>query len=162
MAEKILVSACLLGQAVRYNGAAKPLAHPAFARWVAENRIVSVCPEVMAGFSIPRPPAEIASGSDGRAVLDGGARVIDDTGVDVTDEFRAGAEIALNVARQNGCRVALLIDGSPSCGSQSIYDGSFSGTRHAGAGVTATLLRDNGIEVFSPQEMDRLIARVDG
>lgn len=74
---KILVSACLLGQPVRYNGAGKPLTHAALARWRAEGRVVSVCPEVMAGFAIPRAPAEIADGADGEAVLRGKAKVID-------------------------------------------------------------------------------------
>lgn len=159
-AEKILVSACLIGRPVRYNGAAKPLAHPALERWRAEGRIVSVCPEVMAGFSIPRPPAEIAAGGSGAAVLDGAARVMDATGEDVTGRFVEGARIALGLAREHGCRFALLIDGSPSCGSGFIYDGSFSGGKHPGAGVTAALLRENGVEVFSDREIEALEARL--
>lgn len=159
---KILVSACLLGQPVRYNGAGKPLAHPALARWQAEGRVVSICPEVMAGFAIPRAPAEIADGANGAAVLDGAARVIDTTGVDVTAQFIEGAQIALDLANQHDCRFALLIDGSPSCGSGLIYDGSFSGIKHPGAGVTAALLRMNGIEVFCDSEIEALEARLVG
>lgn len=160
-AERILVSACLLGQPVRYNGAGKPLAHPALARWQVEGRVVAICPEVMAGFSIPRAPAEIAGGGDGAAVLAGCAKVIDTTGSDVTDTFIEGAKIALALARDHGCRFALLIDGSPSCGSGLIYDGSFSGTKHPGSGVTAALLRRNGIDVFSDREVEELDRRLD-
>lgn len=158
---KILVSACLLGQPVRYNGAGKPLSHPALDRWQAEGRVVSVCPEVMAGFAIPRPPAEIAEGANGAAVLNGAAKVIDTTGSDVSAQFIEGARIALDLARQHACRFALLIDGSPSCGSGLIYDGSFSGVWHPGAGVTATLLRANGIEVFSDREIEALEMRIE-
>ena len=159
--DKVLVSACLLGQPVRYNGVGKPLSHSLLERWQAEGRVVSVCPEVMAGFAIPRAPAEIASGADGDAVLSGVARVIDSTGADVTDPFIEGARIALRIARENGCRFALLIDGSPSCGSGMIYDGSFSGQKHPGSGVTVALLRANGIDVFSDREIEALAARLD-
>lgn len=158
---KILVSACLLGQPVRYNGAGKPLAHPALARWQEEGRVVPICPEVMAGFAIPRPPAEIANGANGAAVLEGAGKVIDTTGADVTAQFIEGARIALDLARRHDCRFALLIDGSPSCGSGLIHDGSFSGIRHPGAGVTATFLRANGIEVFSDREIEALETRLD-
>ncbi|MNF06012.1 hypothetical protein D3C80_2058740 [compost metagenome] len=78
------------------------------------------------------------------------------TGGDVTAEFIAGAEKALALAEANGCTHALLIDGSPSCGSVAIYDGSFSGIKHAGNGVTAALLERAGITVFSPVDIDRL------
>ena len=159
--ERILVSACLLGQPVRYNGVGKPLAHEALARWQAEGRVVSICPEVMAGFSIPRAPAEIAGGGDGAAVLSGSARVIDTSGADVTDRFVEGAKIALAIARDNGCGVALLIDGSPSCGSGTIYDGSFSGVKHPGSGVTAALLEANGITVYSDRQIEALAKRLD-
>ena len=159
--DKVLVSACLLGQPVRYNGVGKPLAHALLERWQMEGRVVSICPEVMAGFAIPRPPAEIASGADGQAVLSGSARVIDMTGADVTPQFIEGARIALRIARENNCRFALLIDGSPSCGSGMIYDGSFSGQKHPGSGVTVALLRANGIEVFSDGQIEALAARLD-
>lgn len=158
--EKILVSACLLGRPVRYNGSAKPLDHPALERWRQEGRVVSICPELTAGFSVPRPPAEIAAGQDGEAVLAGTARVVEAGGGDVTAQFIAGAQAALDLARQHDCRFALLIDGSPSCGSGFIYDGSFGGNKHAGAGVTATLLRDHGIEVFSDKQVEALERRL--
>ncbi len=157
---KILVSACLMGQAVRYDGAAKPLHHPALERWKAQGRLVAICPEMTAGMPVPRPPAEIEKGAGGAAVLAGNGRVREVTGGDVTDAFLRGAEAALALANETGCRFALLIDGSPSCGSGFVYDGSFTGRRQAGAGVTAALLRQNGIEVFSDRQVDLLAARL--
>ncbi|OAG72837.1 purine nucleoside phosphorylase [Gluconobacter japonicus] len=156
MKNRILVSACLLGQPVRYDGKAKTLLHPLLQQWQEEGRLVVVCPELAGGMPVPRPPAEIGARQDGRDVLQGEARVIDTSGADVTDEFVAGARIALNVAQTQGCRFALLMEGSPSCGSQMIYDGSFSGQKHAGAGVTAALLRQNGIQVFSQNTIEAL------
>ena len=155
---KILISACLLGQPVRYDGKGKPLSHPTIERWRSEGRLVTICPEMAGGMPVPRPPAEIENGASGLDVLEGRARVLEVTGGDVTAQFIAGAERALAFARANGCTHALLIDGSPSCGSVAIYDGSFSGVKHAGSGVTAALLEKAGIAVFSPADIDRLEA----
>lgn len=149
-----------MGRPVRYNGSAKTLVHPALDQWRLEGRLVSICPELVAGFSVPRPPAEIAAGQSGEAVLEDGARVIEVGGADVTDLYVAGAHAALDLARANDCRFALLIDGSPSCGSGFIYDGAFRGRKHAGAGVTAALLRKHGIEVFSETQIDTLQDRL--
>ena len=160
MVTKILISACLAGLPVRYNGSAKPLLHDAVDRWKTQGRLVTLCPELAGGFQVPRPPAEIENGLDGGDVLDGRARVLEISGSDVSAAYVDGARIALDVARRNGCRHALLIDGSPSCGSGFIYDGSFSGARHAGTGVTAALLRRNGIAVYSDREVDRLVADI--
>lgn len=160
MKSKILISACLLGHAVRYDGKGKPLAHPAIERWREEGRLVTICPEMAGGMAVPRPPAEIENGASGLDVLEGRARVIEITGGDVTSQFIDGAQKALAFAKDHGCAYALLIDGSPSCGSMAIYDGSFSGRKQAGNGVTAALLAQAGIAVFSPaniDELDRLI-----
>ncbi|WP_075290004.1 DUF523 domain-containing protein [Pararhizobium arenae] len=159
---KILVSACLMGHAVRYDGKAKPLIHPALDRWREERRLVTICPEMSAGMPVPRPPAEIAQAANGNNVLEGRARVVEITGGDVTQGFVAAARNALDLAKETGCRYALLIDGSPSCGSGFIYDGSFSGNRQAGEGVTAALLRRHGIEVFSDRDVDALVKRLAG
>lgn len=155
---KILVSACLLGHAVRYDGKGKPLAHAALDRWRRQGRVVTICPEMAAGMSVPRPPAEIENGMNGEDVLAGRARVLEVTGGDVTAEFVAGAHKALAFAREHGCRHALLIDGSPSCGSGFIYDGSFAGRKQAGNGVTAALMARAGIAVFSDREIEALEA----
>ncbi len=155
-ASKILVSACLLGHAVRYDGKGKPLAHPLLERWKEEGRVVTICPEMSAGMPVPRPPAEIENGLSGEDVLAGRARVMEITGGDVTAEFIAGAENAVALAKANNCRHALLIDGSPSCGSGFIYDGSFAGRKLAGNGVTAALMMRAGIAVYSDRQIEDL------
>lgn len=156
MTGKILISACLLGHAVRYDGKGKLLEHPAIERWKSEGRLVSICPEMAGGMPVPRPPAEIENGASGLDVLEGRARVLEITGGDVTAEFLNGAHKALAFAQSNGCDYALLIDGSPSCGSIAIYDGSFSGTKHVGNGITAALLAQAGIAIFSHTQIDEL------
>ncbi|NML74604.1 DUF523 domain-containing protein [Rhizobium sp. S-51] len=162
MSHRILISACLLGRPVRYDGKGKPLHHPAIERWKAEGRLVAFCPEQAGGLPTPRPPAEIEQAMDADDVLAGRARVIENTGADVTAAFVEGGRKAVEFARANGCTFALLIDGSPSCGSGFIYDGSFSGKRHPGEGVTTALLRQAGIEVFSDREVEDLESRLVG
>lgn len=144
---RVLVSACLLGQKVRYDGGDKQLGDDLIARWGQEGRLVPFCPEVAGGLPTPRPPAEIAPAT---------GRVIDSDGADVTDAFTAGAFLALDTARRMACRFALLTDGSPSCGSNVIYDGSFAGRKIPGAGITARLLRAHGVQVFGPAALSAL------
>jgi uncharacterized protein YbbK (DUF523 family) len=157
---KILVSACLAGLPVRYNGTAKTARDAWLARWRDEGRLVIVCPEVAAGFPTPRPPAEIQLRRSGADVLNHQASIDDNTGADVTALFIAGARHALARAQAEGCRYALLADGSPSCGSTFIYDGKFSNTRHPAAGVTATLLEQHGIRVFADSQIADLAEAV--
>jgi uncharacterized protein YbbK (DUF523 family) len=156
---RILISACLIGRPVRYDGAGKPLADRRVDDWLAEGRLVPLCPEMLGGLSVPRPPAEIVGGN-GADVLAGRAIVVTATGEDVTAAFLAGAVATLDLARREGCGHALLIDRSPSCGSFTIYDGSFSGRRMPGAGVVAALLAGNGIAVFADHQLDRLAAAI--
>lgn len=150
---KILVSACLLGRPVRYDGGGKRLDDALLEAWQAEGRLVPVCPEVMAGLPTPRPPAEIETGAGGAAVLAGAARIVDFAGDNVTAAFRAGAAAALAAARNAGCRYALLTDGSPSCGATFIYDGTFEGRRVDGQGVVTALLEAQGIRVFAEHQI---------
>jgi len=150
---RILVSACLLGHPVRYNGLDKKTDDDHLRRWVEEGRVVSVCPEVAGGLPVPRPPAEIAGGTGGSAVLAGESRVIARTGADVTAEFVRGADHALAKATEHGIRVAVLKEGSPSCGSSYSYDGTFSGVRVPAPGVTTARLVAAGIRVFSEHEL---------
>ncbi|WP_433335533.1 DUF523 domain-containing protein [Spirillospora sp. CA-294931] len=140
--ERILVSACLLGSPVRYDGGAKPVADAIWTRWRAEGRLVSVCPEISGGLPVPRPPAEIV-----------GTRILTDAGDDVTEPFHRGARQALDTARRWDVRLAVLKEGSPSCGSGRVYDGTFSGSTVPGRGVTTELLEDAGIRVFSEDEL---------
>lgn len=145
----VLVSACLAGRACRFDGTGAY--EDAVAALVAEGRAVLVCPEVDGGLGTPRPAAEI-QGGDGADVVAGRARVVTGDGIDVTDAYLAGAERALAVARETGATTAILKARSPSCGTGQIYDGTFSGTLEAGDGVTAALLKAEGIEVWSDEE----------
>jgi len=150
--QRVLVSRCLLGEAVRYDGAAGG-PFDRLLRWQSEGRVVPVCPEVAGGLPVPRPPAEVLGGQ-GAGVLDGLVQVVTIDGVDVSDAFRAGAEEALRLVAEHGIRVAILKARSPSCGHRETYDGSFSGTRVPGEGVTAAALRRAGVQVFSEEELD--------
>ncbi|WP_031043252.1 DUF523 domain-containing protein [Streptomyces sp. NRRL F-5650] len=155
--ERILVSACLLGRPVRYDGGAKPVGDEVVARWRGEGRVVVFCPEVSGGLPVPRAPAEIVGG-DGGDVLDGVARVLTEGGEDVTRQFVRGARLALDAARGAGARVALLKESSPSCGSLRVYDGRFAGARVPGHGVTTALLRRAGVRVFSEDQVSEAAA----
>jgi uncharacterized protein YbbK (DUF523 family) len=150
----ILISACLLGQPVRYNGKDAATGHALLAQWQREGRVVGLCPEMAGGLPTPRPAAEITQASGGTKVLQGLARVVIADGSDVTPAFVAGAQQALAVARAKGIKVAVLKEGSPSCGSAYTYDGSFSGGRTTLPGVTAALLLQNGVAVFSEHQLD--------
>ena len=155
MAAPVLVSACLLGQPVRYHGGSAECRDPILQRWLAEGRVIAVCPEISGGLPAPRPAAEIRFARSGDRVPGGDAEVIDATGADVTPAFVRGAEHALAIARSRHVRIAVLKEGSPSCGSGYIYDGSFSGTRAPGMGVTAACLVDAGIRVFSESQLEQ-------
>ena len=135
--EKLLISACLTGQNCKYDGGNNALPPEKLAALRERFELVPVCPERLGGLPTPRIPSERRDG-----------RVVNRAGGDVTEAFRRGAEEALRIARENGCRRALLKTNSPSCGSGTIYDGSFSGTLTGGYGVAAELLIHEKIEVF--------------
>ena len=159
--DRILVSACLIGWPVRWDGAAKTLHHPLLARWAEAGRLVPLCPETAAGLETPREPNEIEPGATAAAVLAGEARIVDAAGVDASPAFREGARLAVATARVRGCRFALLTEGSPSCGVELVADGTFSGRRRAGEGVVARALRDAGVEVFAAHDVEVLAVRLD-
>lgn len=154
--QRILISACLLGAPVRYDGRGKLLSHDRLALWQAEGRLVPVCPEVAGGLPAPRPPAEIEPGAKADDVLDGRARILTLGGDDVTAPFLRGARLALSTAQTQGCSAALLTDRSPSCGSLSVYSGHHTGARQPGQGVLAALLERHGIAVFAPERIEDL------
>lgn len=133
----ILVSACLAGYRCRYDGKIVPDAE--IVALLKAGKAIPVCPEMMGGLPCPRIPSE-------RTADD--SRVITKDGGDVTEAFRTGAEETLRMARLYGCTQAILKAKSPSCGVGQIYDGTFSGTLRTGFGVTAQLLRENGIAVL--------------
>jgi uncharacterized protein YbbK (DUF523 family) len=156
--ERILVSACLLGAPVRHDGRAKDPGSDLLARWADEDRLVPLCPELAGGFLVPRTPAEIAPGGTGLGVLQGVSRVIDRDGRHVTRGFRTGAAAAVHLAKEAGCRFALLTQGSPSCGVARVHAGRFDGTTRPGEGVVTAALRQAGVQVFSHEDIAALAA----
>lgn len=152
MRQKVLVSRCLLGHRVRYDGGASG-PYGQLARWQDEGRIIALCPEVAGGLPTPRAPAEIPGGQ-GLDVLNGKAPVITSEGEDVTAAFMDGAQQALALVNRHGIRIAILKANSPSCGNVQTYDGSFSGVKVEGQGVTAALLAGAGVQVFSELQLD--------
>jgi len=159
--KKILVSACLLGERVRYDGEILINCPPILKEWESQGLVIPVCPEVAGGLPVPRPPAEI-QGGDGKDVVDGNAQVADINGKDVTHAFLTGAREALRLAEENGVEYAIIKSRSPSCGSKMTYDGSFSGGLKAGQGVTAALIESMGIQVFNEDEIDQLASLIGG
>ncbi|CAI8974997.1 DUF523 domain-containing protein [Pseudomonas sp. IT-P218] len=149
--QKILVSRCLLGHRVRYDGGASG-PFDQLQAWLDEGRVVPLCPEVAGGLPTPRAAAEIPGGQGGE-VLDGQASVITAEGEDVSAQFLSGAYQALELVQRHGIRIAVLKANSPSCGNLLTYDGTFSGVKVTGEGVTAALLRRHGVQVFSELEL---------
>lgn len=152
--EKLLISACLLGEEVRYDGRANTISSQIINKWVKEKRLIPVCPEVAGGLSIPRPPAEIQSG-DGYDVLAGKSRVVTIEHGDVTGAYLSGARQVYRLAMDLNIKIAILTSESPSCGCGEIYDGTFTGALHPGDGVTTALLKNAGIRVFTEREIDQ-------
>ena len=146
--ENILISACLLGVQCRYDGESKPIMQTV--ALMERYHLVPVCPEQLGGLPTPREPSERQ-----------GEAVVMKNGTDVTAQYRRGAEQALHLARIFGCKKAVLKERSPSCGAGEIYDGSFTGARVPGDGVTAQLLKANGIAVFGESEIETLLEQLD-
>jgi len=149
--EKILVSRCLLGHRVRYDGGASG-PFDLLEQWIEEGRVVPLCPEVAGGLPTPRAAAEIPGGQGGE-VLDGTAAVLTTDDEDVSAQFLEGARQALELVQKHGIRVAVLKANSPSCGNLLTYDGTFRGVKVSGEGVTAALLKRHGVRVFSELEL---------
>ena len=141
MKQALLISACLLGTNCKYNGGNNALPPEKLSALEERFRLVPVCPEQAGGLPTPRLPSERRGG-----------QVVNRAGEDVTEAFRRGAALALEMAAREGCRIALLKERSPSCGSGRIYDGSFTGTVISGDGVTAEMLKKSGLTVCSETE----------
>ncbi len=138
--QAIVCSACLMGVPCRYDGRSRPESRLLA---VAARRVcVPVCPEQLGGLPTPRDAAERR-----------GRRVVTASGRDLTAAFDKGARAALNAARLAGARVAVLKRGSPSCGSGWIYDGTFTGRRKRGDGVTAALFKAAGLRVLTEEDL---------
>lgn len=147
----IIISACLCGIDTRYDG--KNNLNKNAVRLLEEGKAIIVCPEQLGGLSTPRPPHEIVGGA-GAEVLDRKAKVISIEGRDGTEQFIKGAEATLEIARKVNADIAILKAKSPSCGKGKIYDGSFSGIKKDGNGVTSELLIRNGIKVYTEEELN--------
>ena len=142
--DKILVSACILGSNTKYNGGNNY--NPLVEELKEKYTIISICPEVMGGLGIPRVPAERKDG-----------RVINKNGDDVTDNYISGCNKVLELIKNEDIKYAVLKDGSPSCGSSYIYDGSFTGNRIEAMGVTAENLSKLGIKIITENEIRELL-----
>lgn len=143
----VLISACLLGLACRYDGQSKTYSAVEALRKEADIHLIPFCPEQGGGLATPRDPAERQ-----------GDAVRTQSGRDVTKQYRRGAAMALELAKTFGCAVAVLKEKSPSCGSGRIYDGTFTRTLTAGDGVTAELLKKHGITVVGESQIERFLA----
>lgn len=142
--ETILVSACLLGENVKYNG--KNNYDERIEKLKELFDIVPICPEVFGGLPTPRIPSEIK-----------GENVVNEKGKDVTYEFNKGAHKVINIVNFCHVRKALLMDRSPSCGVNKIYNGKFNGTLIDGMGYTAKLLKAKGVQLYTLDNIDELI-----
>ncbi|HEX3048881.1 MAG TPA: DUF523 domain-containing protein [Bacillota bacterium] len=157
--QTILISACLMGIECRYDGTGKAV--PELQKILEGYQVVTVCPETLGGLVAPRPPAEIQGGA-GPEVLAGTAGVFNREGRECTAEFIRGAEAVLQLVRQYQPLLVILKAKSPSCGVGAIYDGSFSGRLQPGDGVTAALLKRNGVKVYSETEfLERLLQKLE-
>lgn len=141
MRERLLVSACLLGENCKYSGGNNR--NETVLAFLKDHEAVPVCPEVLGGLPAPRTPAEIVDGA-----------VIARDGENVDQAFRRGAELALDIARRAGAELAVLQPRSPSCGVRQVYDGTFSGRRVPGMGVFARLLAENGFRLLEPEDLE--------
>ncbi len=145
---KILTSQCLFGgDPVRYDGKSKALEDPIYLKWKDEGRLIPVCPEVFGGLPVPRTDAQIVAD-----------KVINRDGIDVTDAYMKGALEAVRLAKAHNVAFAVMKEKSPSCGSNQIYDGTFSGNKISGQGLAVRLLREAGIKVFSEEELPQAAA----
>lgn len=140
----ILVSACLLGENCKWNGRNNARDH--IIKLKEKYNLIPFCSEVLGGLPTPRIPSEIR-----------GNKVINQIELDVTKYFTRGAQRALEIAINNHCKYAILKSRSPSCGVNKVYDGTFSKTVIEGQGITTKLLKKNKIQVFSDEEVDKLL-----
>lgn len=144
MKPKILISACLIGENVKYDGGNNALHVKILEQWKEEGVLVPLCPEVLGGLSVPRPACEVIEGTN---------RVVCKSGEDVSVAFAKGAKESLRIAQEEGVCMAILKARSPSCGKDIIYDGTFTSTRVNDSGITCKLLQESGIPVFSEEEL---------
>lgn len=149
----ILVSACLLGHNCKYNG--KNNLRPDIIKLGETSVLIPVCPEQLGGLPTPRSPAQFDR-AGGAALLKNKSKIIDSSGKDVTENFLTGAYRALSIAQENGVNKAILKERSPSCGVNSVYIIEKGDRAVPGMGVTAALLKQHGINVYSDEQLDEM------
>lgn len=142
---RICVSACLLGERVRYDGGDSLVAD--LASRLRGHEVLPVCPEVAGGLPVPRPPVEI---------VDGRVRTAD--GADADDAFRAGVTAAMQALDVDGAGIdlAILQSRSPTCGVNQVYDGTFTGRLIPGRGLFADELARRGVRVVDAEDLGAL------
>lgn len=140
---KIAVSACLLGENCKYNGGNNY--NEKVIEFVKGHEVIGICPELLGGLPVPREPAEI---------VDGIVRTKD--GASVNEEFRHGAEAAMNIIEENDIELVILQSRSPSCGVKAIYDGTFSGNLIVGQGVFAQMLAKRNYKTVDVSDLDKI------
>jgi len=145
-----IISACLCGVNCKYSG--KNNLNDRCMKLFREGKAVLVCPEQLGGLPTPRNPVELNNTAS--EVINGNGKAINNEGEDVTKQFSDGAYETLKIARELGATRAILKEGSPSCGSNFVYDGTFTGNKIKGKGITAQLLEDEGILVFSDEDLE--------
>jgi uncharacterized protein YbbK (DUF523 family) len=150
-----LISACLCGVNCKYSG--KNNLNKDCLKLLEQDEAILICPEQLGGLTTPRNPAEIIDGTAKSIVNDGVGKVVTSEGEDVTKSFIKGAKETIEIAKASGTVAAILKEGSPSCGCNHIYDGSFSGKKINGEGITSYLLKESGIEVISDEEYSKKI-----
>jgi uncharacterized protein YbbK (DUF523 family) len=144
---KILISPCLIGIRTRWDESFDEIEE--LINLVKSGQAVFLCPEQIGGMTTPREPSEIEIGKTAKDVLRGEAKVLTKTGKDVTEQFVVGARRILKFCQEMGVEIAILKSDSPSCGSKQTYDGSFTGVKIPGKGITGALLEQNGIKVYN-------------
>ena len=142
--EYLLISSCLLGNNVKYNGKNNYIKEVELLK--NKYNLIVICPEVMGGLPIPRIPSEILND-----------KVINKEGIDVTSNFIKGKDEAIKLVKKYNIKKALLKEGSPSCGSHYIYDGTFSGNKIEGYGITTKALKELGLDIYNENEIEKLL-----
>lgn len=144
----LIISSCLCGNNTKYNGGNNLIDKLDILE--EKFNLITICPEVFGGLTTPRNPSEII-----------GDKVYSNKGLDVTENFVSGAKLALDILKKHNAKYALLKEGSPSCGVHKVYDGTFSGIKISGSGVTTKMFKELGIKVYSENEIDELLKIVE-
>jgi uncharacterized protein YbbK (DUF523 family) len=140
----LIISSCLCGNNTKYNGGNNLIDKLDLLK--EKFNLITICPEVFGGLTTPRNPSEII-----------GDKVFSNKGLDVTDNFHNGAKMAVDILKKYNAKYALLKEGSPSCGVHKVYDGTFSGVKISGSGITTQMFKKLGIIVFSENEVEELL-----